>query len=151
MKYEIILSIMMKKDTYGLHGSVCFFVSELESIPILPDEAGSHTFQKAGVTGNFQGRCAVASCKSYPRTFCQACTRDVPGIVYVCKPSAIKQCWNILHQSQFPHPVDQQSNSIDRPKLKRKRRRNNSHTTQRVPHAQKKPLVLNPYHAQLQD
>ena len=71
--------------------------------------------------------------------------------MYVCKPSATKQCWDILHQARCPHPVDQQGNPIDRPNLTRKRRRNSSHGTERVPRAQKKPLVLNPHHAQLED
>ena len=41
--------------------------------------------------------------------------------------------------------------SIDRPNLTRKRRRNSSHGTERVPRAQKKPLVLNPHHVQLEE
>ena len=126
-------------------------IYELQSIPILPDEAKNHTFNKRGNSGNFQGQCIVADCKTSPRTFCQACSRDVPGIVYVCKPSATKQCWDILHQARCPHPVDQQGNPIDRPNLTRKRRRNSSHGTERVPRPQKKPLVLNPHHAQLED
>ena len=115
-----------------------------------PEEAGNHTFNKTRFTEPFQGQCIVPSCKSHPKTFCLSCTRDVPEIVYVCKPSATKHCWNILHQARCPHPVDQQGNPIDRPKLTRKRRRNSSHETQRVSRAQKKPLVLNPHHAQLE-
>ena len=121
---------------------------EVESIPILPDEVGNHAFNKAGNSGNFQGRCIVASCSRSPRTFCQACSRIVPGIVYVCKPSGAQNCWDILHQARCPHPVDQQGNPIDRPKLTRKRRRNSSHGSERVPRAHKKPLVLNPHHTQ---
>ena len=119
-------------------------------VSILPDEAGNHAFNKGGFTGPFQGQCIVPSCKNHPRTFCLSCTRDVSWIVYVCKPSATKQCWNILHQARCPHPVDQQGNPIEHPKLTRKRRRNSSHGTQRVSPAQKKPLVLNPHHAQLE-
>ena len=135
-----------------IHRKKCLLlIYELDSIPILPEEAGNHTFNKGGFTGPFQGQCIVPDCKSHPKTFCLSCTRDIPGIVYVCKPSATKQCWNILHQARCPHPVDQQGNPIERPKLTRKRRRNSSHGTQRVSPAQKKPLVLNPHHAQLED
>jgi len=126
------------------------FTYELDSIPILPDEVGNHIFSIAGVTRPFQGQCIISFCRSKPKTFCPSCTRDVTGIVYVCKPSATKKYWNILHQSRCPHPVDQQSNSIDCPNFTRKRKWNSSHGTQRFPRAQKKPLVLNPYHAQLQ-
>ena len=131
--------------------SFIFLISELETIPILPSEAGNHTFRKGGNSGRFQGRCIVASCSSSPTTFCEACTRDVPRIVYVCKPSATKQCWNILHQARCPHPVDQQGSPVDPPKLTRKRRRNSSLGTERVPRAQRKALVLNPHHTQLED
>ena len=55
-----------------------------------------------------------------------------------------------LAQARCPHSVDQQANLIDRPKLTRKERRNSSLGTERVPRAQKKPLVLNPHHAQLE-
>ena len=126
-------------------------MAELESIPILPDEAESHTIQKAEVAGNIQGRCVVTSCESNLPSFCQVCTRDVPGIVYTCRPSATKQYWNILHQARCPHPVDPQGNPIDRPKLTRKRKRNSNLGTERVPRAQRKPLVLNPHRAQLVD
>ena len=126
-------------------------ISELQSIPILPDEAKNHTFNKGGNSGKFQGQCIVGGCKSSPRTFCQTCSGDVPGIVYVCKPSATNQCWDILHQARCPHPVDQQGNPIDRPSLTRKRKRHNSHGTERVPRAQKKPLALNPHHTQLEE
>ena len=118
----------------------------VEGVP--EHEATMHrpTFPK----GMISSRCIVGSFSGTPSTFCQACTRDVPGVVYVFKPSDTKQCWNILHQARCLHP-DLPGNPIDPPKLTRKRRRNSSLWTELVPLAQKKPLVLNPHHAQLEE
>ena len=127
------------------------FDFELECLPIrsAEEKAGWHTWEKAGVLGQFRGACIAPGCTSKVKKFCMGCTRDVPGIVFVCEPSTNKRCWDILHQARVPNPVDSQGNAIPRVKLTRKRKRNSSLGTDRVPSAVKKPLTLNPHHSQL--
>ena len=48
------------------------------------------------------------------------CTRDVRGIMFVCKPWARKRCWEILHQARSPKLLDAQGNEIERPSLIKK-------------------------------
>ena len=82
---------------------------------------------------------------------CAGCTRDVTGMVFVCNPTGRdkKQCWDILHQARSPYPVDAQGNPIERPKLRNKRKRNDSFGVERIPKRMRKSLTLNPHHAQL--
>ena len=68
----------------------------------------------------WQARCIIPDCKSVPSTICAGCTRDVRGIVFVCKPSSRKRCWDILHQARSPKLLDAQGNEIERPTLIKK-------------------------------
>ena len=98
----------------------------------------------------WQARFFIPDCKSVPSTICAGCTRDVRGIVFVCKPSSRKRCWDILHQARSPKLLDAQGNEIERPTLIKKRKRNNSLGVERIPKRQRKSLSLNPHHTQLQ-
>ena len=97
----------------------------------------------------WQSSCIIPSCKSRPRTMCAGCTRDVEGIVFVCKPSNNKRCWEILHQVRSPNPVDAQGNLIERPQLNRKRKRNSSFGVRKLSKRKRKSLSLNPHHSEL--
>ena len=68
----------------------------------------------------WQARCIIPDCKSVPSTICAGYTRDVRGIVFVCKPSSRKRCWDILHQARSPKLLDAKGNEIERPTLIKK-------------------------------
>ena len=126
-------------------------VVELSCVPVRPDETAYHIYgQKGGAQMKWQARCIIPDCKSVPSTICAGCTRDVRGIVFVCKPSPRKRCWDILHQARSPKLLDAQGNEIERPTLIKKRKRNNSLGVERIPKRQRKSLSLNPHHTQLQ-
>ena len=97
------------------------YVVELSCVPVRPDEAAYHIYgQKGGAKMKWQARCIIPDCKSVPSTICAGCTRDVRGIVFVCKPSSRKRCWDILHQARSPKLLDAQGNEIERPTLIKK-------------------------------
>ena len=79
-----------------------------------------NTFDTAGLQGCMQVSCIIPSCRSQPTTFCQGCTRDVQGIVFVCSPKRGKRCLEILHQARSRTPVDAQGNPIEAPSLIKK-------------------------------
>ena len=86
------------------------------------NETAYHIYgQKGGSQMKWQARCIIPDCKSEPSTICAGCTRDVRGIVFVCKPSARKQCWEILHQARSPKLLDAQGNEIEQPSLIKKK------------------------------
>ena len=126
------------------------FVYELQCIPTIQSEetSGWHTHEKSGLTSCFQGACIIPSCNSRPKNFCLRCTRDVPGIVFVCKPGDGKHCWDILHQVCSSNPMDAQGNQINPSNLIKKRRRNSNLGGERVPKRLKEPLIMNPHHVQ---
>ena len=98
---------------------ICFV--ELSCVPVRPSEAVYHVYsQKGGAQMKWQARCIIPDCKSEPSTICAGCTRDVRGIVFVCKPSARKQFREILHQARSPKLLDAQGNEIERPSLIKK-------------------------------
>ena len=126
------------------------YVFELSCVPVRPKETAFHVYgQKGGTQMKWQARCIIPDCKSTPSTICAGCTRDVRGIVFVCKPSARKRCWEILHQARSPKLLDAEGNEIERPNLIKKRKRNSSSGVERIPKRQRKSLTLNPHHAQL--
>ena len=126
------------------------YVVELTCVPVRPSDSAYHTYdQKGGARMKWQARCIVPDCKSEPSTICAGCTRDVQGIVFVCKPTTRKRCWEILHQARSPKLLDAQGNEIERPSLIRKRKRNSSLGVERIPKRHRKSLTLNPHHAQL--
>ena len=126
---------------------------ELDCIPVVESEvaAGWHSYETAGLQGCMQASCIIPSCRSQPTTFCQGCTRDVQGIVFVCSPKRGKRCWEILHQARSRAPVDAQGNPIEAPSLIKKRKRNSSLGIDRKPKRLKKPLLLNPHHEQISE
>ena len=98
------------------------YVFELSCVPVRPKETAFHVYgQKGGTQMKWQARCIIPDCKSTPSTICAGCTRDVRGIVFVCKPSARKRCWEILHQARSPKLLDAQGNEIERPSLIKKK------------------------------
>ena len=127
------------------------YVVELTCVPVRPNESAYHTYdQKGGAQMMWQARCIIPSCNARPSTICAGCTRDVRGIVFVCKPSNRKHCWEILHQARSPKLLDAQGNEIERPSLIKKRKRNSSFGVECIPKRNRKSLTLNPHHAQLQ-
>ena len=94
----------------------------------------------------WQARCIIPDCKSVPSTICAGCTRDVRGIVFVCKPSPRKRCWDILHQARSPKLLDAQGNEIE-PATLIKRKRNNSLGVERIPKRQRKSLFESSSHS----
>ena len=95
---------------------------ELQCVAVVESEvaAGWHTYETAGLQGCMQVSCIIISCRSQPSTFCQGCTRDVQGIVFVCSPKRGKRCWEILHQARSRAPVDAHGNPIESPSLIKK-------------------------------
>ena len=91
----------------------------LQCIPVVESElvVGWHTYETVGLQGCMQNSCIIPSCRLQPSTFCQDCTRDVQGIVFVCSPKRGKRCWDILHQVRSRAPVDAQGNPIEAPSL----------------------------------
>ena len=119
-------------------------------MPVRPNESAYHSYnQKGGAQMMWQALCIIPDCNARPSTICAGCTRDVRGIVFVCKPSARKRCWEILHQARSPKLLDAQGNEIERPSLIKKRKRNNSFGVERIPKRNRKSLTLNPHHVQL--
>ena len=88
------------------------YVLELSRVPVRPNEGGAQM--------KWQTRCIIPDCKSEPSTICDGCTQDIQDIVFVCEPSARKQCWEILHQTRSPKLLDAQRNEIERPNLIKK-------------------------------
>ena len=115
---------------------------ELHCIPIVESEvvAGWHSYE-------LRNR-IIPSCRSQPTDFCQGCTRDVQGIVFVCSPKRGKLCCEILHQARTRPPVDAQGNPIEAPSLIKKRKQS-SLGIDRVPKRLKKLLLLNAHHEQI--
>ena len=111
-------------------------------------QSSTTSMRRDACLSHFKGL-AIPGCKGTPSTSCVGCTRDVRGIVFVCKPSTGRQCWNILHQARARNLVDDQRNAIERPSLIKKRKRNSSLGVERVPKRLRKSLALNPHHAQL--
>ena len=124
---------------------------ELSCVPMRTEEAQFHDYNRKGrVAYPFQSSCIIPDCNGSPSTSCVGCTRDVRGIVFVCRPSTGRQCWKILHQARAVNPVDDQGNAIERPSLIKKRKRNSSFGIERVAKRHRKSLALNPHHAQLE-
>ena len=97
------------------------YLVELSCVPVRPNESAYHSYnQKGGAQMMWQARCIIPDCNARPSTICAGCTRDVRGIVFVCKPSARKRCWEILHQARSPKLLDAQGNEIERPSLIKK-------------------------------
>ena len=116
-------------------------------IPIRPVDHSFHDYNGKGkAVMQWQSSCIVPGCNSGPRTIYAGCTRDVTGIVFVCKPSARKWCRHILHQARAPNPVDAQGNTIEKPTLVRKRKQNETLGSERIPKRLRKSLTLNPHH-----
>ena len=123
---------------------------ELSCVPVRSNDSPYHTYTEKGAARmQWQARCIIPDCKSKPSTICAGCTRDVPGLVFVCKPSTSKRCWEILHQARSPKLLDAEGNVIERPSLIRKRKRNSSLGVERIPKRNRKSLTLNPHHSQL--
>ena len=137
------------QQIYGKNSEVTYILLSCH-VPVRPNESAYHSYnQKGGAQMMWQARCIIPDCNARPSTICAGCTRDVRGIVFVCKPSARKRCWEILHQARSPNLLDAQGNEIERPSLIKKRKRNNSFGVQRIPKRNRKSLTLNPHHVQL--
>ena len=89
-KRSVVTSIIIKLFNFDMLREF-----ELSCIPLVESEvaAGWHKFETAGLQGCMQASCIIPSCRSRPTTFCQGCTRDVQGIVFVCSPKRGKRCW----------------------------------------------------------
>ena len=102
-----------------------------------------YTYDEKGVAQMlWQARCNISNYDARLSTICVWCTSDVRGIVLVCKPSARKRCWEILHQARSPKLLDAQGNEIERPSLIKKRKRNSSFGVERIPKRTRKPLII---------
>ena len=119
-------------------------------MPVRPNDSPYHTYtQKAPHECSGKLDVLYQTVSPNPQPYALGAPRDVPGIVFVCKPSTSKLCWEILHQARSPKLLDAEGNVIERPSLIRKRKRNSSLGVERIPKRNRKSLTLNPHHSQL--
>ena len=125
--------------------------AELNCIPIRPKEKEKehHDCDQTVTSIALRGRCMNTDCKSRPFTICVGCTSDIKGFTCICKPSPRKDCWTKVHLDREPYPIDVNGNPIESPSLIKKRRRNSSLGSEKIPKRQSKSKFLNPHHTQV--